>query len=210
MREVDGEEFWHLARPRPGGREVRLTEGLRLYTGLDYNPFHRHLYKKAYLCRGNRQYILSGLLNRRDELLADPAQLYDLALTGLRHATLQLRERIMEEVRAADFPDHPSRLRCFWLADSPDSVTYWRNKLGSIAGQGLTLWRVAARGRVHLGSNRWVKNDSLSLETYYHNARQYWAGRDVGGAADELVLEGELTLLHHCDLETLEPLPPGR
>ena len=114
---------------------------------------------------------------------------------------LQLvRELILENVRLATYPDHPSRMTGIWLASKQSIKDNWQETLGHINSK---TFLVELTGKIHRADARWIVSNTLSFETYFNNAIGYWNGvsfDNQGKFEEEYICEGTLKVISEVDI----------
>jgi uncharacterized protein DUF2441 len=98
-----------------------------------YNPFF-HFYEGArdYPITHNGEIVnvkaVAWLRNVRDKIIhTTPETLAQIATEVAMHYVMLARELIMEDIRAAEFPDAPSRQRCLYACDTLDEARIGTN-----------------------------------------------------------------------------------
>lgn len=118
--------------------------------------------------------------------------LLDQAAKAVKELGTYIREIIFEEIRSAEFPDHPSRMSCVWLCDAA-GIPYWWEHTHSGSK---VIFEVHATGICHRANQDFLVSDSISHDELRNKARRYWRGENVRGQPEEeLLFCGEVRVL---------------
>lgn len=112
-----------------------------------------------------------------------------------------VRELIFENVRKEFYPDLPSRHKCIWLIpDESESFDFWKSILDSKSHR---IFKVGVNGKIHRASQKWLVGGTIPLSEIYNMAHKYWNGDDAGGFEDEVLFEGEITILEEINHQSV-------
>src|SRR5688572_23723200 len=114
----EAKECFHVNSPCHWAKFPKMVAGEKLQIGGDINPFFKHFETPAQIRKkvGVDDFIpmmeVAVQLSKNPKVHAQP-----LALTfeTLMHVGKLYREILLEMVRAAQFPELPSRQKCIWL-----------------------------------------------------------------------------------------------
>jgi hypothetical protein len=190
--QVCDREFFHVARATS---HPPLVHGQALTIGDVYNPFFDRFNQRLdvpLIENGQHFQIPPGQwLKTAFEGRFDPAPLphaiAEVGFRATRHYAMLCRELVMEDVRARDFSDAPSRQRCLYLCDTPEEAAVWRR---DHLGDNGTIVRLACTGAIHRGDASIMLRDGEELWSVIANAKRYWRGEMTERPQREALFEG--------------------
>lgn len=201
-------DFFHITRTNvlPWSTYPLMQVGNVVETGA-VNPFFN------YFLAGVRQTIPVNINNLGIQHFSEMIFLTNLANGGMTtsmsvsdvarlgqdlamHFCKYTRELIWEDIRAARYPEKPSRKKCLWLAEGEDNLNYWLSKLGS--ANDLLVFRVEVdEGITHDASDEHLMSDNMAYNEAIAMAECYWNGEISNPIAKEVLFEGRLRVLEH-------------
>ncbi len=134
--------------------------------------FHRHY--KTYKINDEELPIITAA----EKFLEQPVEyqkenylsLIDTLKKELNEYCMFVRETVCEEIRLKSFPELPSRKKCLFLC-SKSNVEYWWKMLKNSR---FSIHEVIASGNIHIGKDKYLKSDTVNIDTYTANAYKYW------------------------------------
>jgi len=117
-----------------------------------------------------------------------------LAYDVIKDQAIFIREVLFEQVRAQEFPEHPSRTRCMWLCTHAGVESWWR----TIGGDDKEIYGVRATGNIHRGDERHLRvADTFSHKIIREHALRYWSGSGEESAdLEDIIFEGCVRVLN--------------
>jgi hypothetical protein len=176
VEHVKQRKVYHVTTTMPYKQAFAPGQTVRL--GAASNPFF-HFYEtpREYEVNDRGQIVqvkaVAWLRQVRDGTInTSPQMLANVATEVAMHYLMLARELIMEEIRAKQCPDAPSRQQCLYVCNSLEEARYWNQRLG---GNG-TICELTCTGAIHRADARLLVGDSEPLSTTRDRARQYWRG----------------------------------
>lgn len=117
-----------------------------------------------------------------------PHNLPQTAFYIVRHYNMLVRELIMEEVRAAEFPEAPSRQSCLYALESLADFNAWKTALTDPG----TLCSLSVTGTIHVADSNLLLDESEPLSTTRARARSYWRGEMTADPRREVLIVGDV------------------
>lgn len=95
-------------------------------------------------------------------------------------STQTLRELVLENVRAKEFPNHPSRLECLYCVETFEEAKSWIEPLKRMhkSEPPLQIVKLKVKGKIFKGEGNLMLRNTLSLNSKKEMARQYWQGTE--------------------------------
>jgi len=203
MDTILDKEYFHFQRE---DAPSQWQEGQTISIGSTFNPFFS-FYQDHYTCLQSPdtrrvfpiRWVVDHVLEVQDgkaEKLPelgfysyDPVETLRGASLALKEYLMLIREFVFEEVRREQFPDLPSRQKCIWVMETPESVVYWAGKMDIPK----RLLKVRLAGEGHRASNDCLASDTLSLKEFRTNAVNYWSGEQSSSSPQhETLFEGSV------------------
>jgi hypothetical protein len=192
VEQVVEREFFHVARATS---YPPLRDGQVLTVGDANNPFFNGLDKQLdvpIIENGQRVEIPPGeWLKRAREGRFYPAPtpevVAEIGFVATRHYAILCRELVMEDIRAREFRDAPSRQRCLYLCETPEEAATWRRD--HLGGNG-NIVRLACTGAIHHGDASIMLRDGEALWSVIANAHRYWRSETTAQPQREILFAG--------------------
>lgn len=128
-----------------------------------------------------------------EEIYKNPEKWRGAALE--HHLAVALRELAMEEVRAAEFPQFPSRMGCLYVSETLEEAEKWFDFFNSIRPT-FQIVKLRASGDFFCGNAELCFDGTADREENLRLARKYWSVEDTGREAiREVLLGGEIEVL---------------
>jgi hypothetical protein len=119
-----------------------------------------------------------------------------IAGKAIREMATYIREAIFEEVRQAEYPLLPSRMKGAWVCEEKD-IQYW---LGILHSGNKKIFRVSLAGILHCANPENLVSDTIGHNELREYARRYWKADDIDQCSvSEILFEGSLTVLEQID-----------
>jgi hypothetical protein len=181
--EVINQVYYHTA-VTPESQTFMEATGARVIDESGMNPRHKELLDFAPKVPIKGKDL--GYLDYLDYLIEDynsvgrPPSNYATIMEHLANISHRVNnryfERIIEDVRRASYPNHPSRLKCIYLAEA-SNIEYWHKKaLDQYQLDALPIYEVTASGNVHLADAEWLDIGMASDDDFVKAAKHYWGG----------------------------------
>lgn len=90
------------------------------------------------------------------------------------HTAIALRELAMEEVRAAHYPNYPSRMSCLYAAETLEGAEKWADFFEKIGRPVFAVARVESMGRVFAADASKIFEGQLDHRENLRLAELYW------------------------------------
>lgn len=196
-------EYFHFHySPGVGGASGNLEVGSVIKTGDGFNSYFIKIsdYHSCIPVSGVEMPLL-GFLNSGIVGLYPAQKIADACSSIVESHFKIIREYEFERVRASEFPDLPSRMRCLWMTDK-SLISHWNQRLDDRENK--RLLRVSAHGKIHRANEGFLPVEVKPMAELQELARAYWRGEDHEKGKFELLLEGSMTILEV--LETTEHL----
>ena len=209
MEIIQNKEYYHISN------KSNFGVGKTLFFGNNINYFFSFFEKNKYGFKAGDKFHLSRtFLNHVNKVLKenvekdqelsqhfnyDPIKTIGIATEILTKYFMIVRELVYEEVRIKHFPNSPSRMRCIWvIPKDKKSVEYWKTiKKGKIYLLRLT-------GKILRTNEKFLINDTESLDEYRRMAFLYWAGIKGKSEQDEVLFEGYVNVVKEIQIENIE------
>ncbi|MBP3656172.1 MAG: DUF2441 domain-containing protein [Clostridia bacterium] len=112
------------------------------------------------------------------------------------HTRVALRELALEEVRAARFPQYPSRLSCLYVSRTLEEAERWAAFFARIGRPTYHIVRVETDGRVFEGNACLCFDGTTDREENLRLAARYWEAAPTGEPpVTELLIDGSIRVL---------------
>lgn len=95
-------------------------------------------------------------------------------------STQMLRELVLENVRAKEFPKYPSRLECLYCVETYEEAKSWIEALKRMhkSKPPLQIVKLKVKGKIFKGEGNLMLRNTLSLNSKKEMAWQYWQGTE--------------------------------
>lgn len=193
--EIENKEFFHIHRIglysshwKKGNKldwKNKLNSFAEIFMsgGIVYNDGTGELNTRAALHRfinGNKEY-------KNKEI----AKIFNLCDSTINELTTCIREIVFEQVRKEQFPFLPSRHYCVWVCRK-EFVSYWWQQLKG----NKKIFKLKLTGTIHIADDKYLENDTFSLNEFKINALRYWQGIDKSEfEAEEILFKGMIEIL---------------
>jgi Protein of unknown function (DUF2441) len=178
--------------------KTALTAGQVLQVGVAHNPFFG-FYESAvafpvtdHVTGGTIQVKAVDWLRRvkAGTITTTPQTLATIDEDVTMHYVILSRELMMEEIRAREFVDAPSRQTCIYASENLAEAKKWNATLG---GAG-SVCELTCTGTIHVADSRLLLTDSEPLSVTRDRARQYWRGDISSNPYMETLFVGDVTV----------------
>ncbi|MBQ8973109.1 MAG: DUF2441 domain-containing protein [Clostridia bacterium] len=130
------------------------------------------------------------------EILTHPERYAAQALE--HHTAVALRELAMEEVRRANYPQYPSRMRCLYVSQTLEEAERWGEYFARLGRPTYGIVELRVEGPCFVGDARNCFAGTPDWENNLRLARRYWdraPNPDRQSPIEEVLAGGEITIL---------------
>lgn len=180
MKIVENQTFYHIYREVSWNHSPMWKLGKTYFIGKEENPFIK------YYDNVDCQYVHGDIQSMTE---------------AIQYYQRYTREQIFEEVRREFFPNLPSRLRCLWvIKDDIDILKYWWELFGK---SGLIM-KVSLTGKIHTGSEEYLRISGKNFDFLRQQAFKYWAGTaGLNEIEQEAIFEGFVRVIEFVSPQSI-------
>ncbi|MBR0649228.1 DUF2441 domain-containing protein [Roseomonas terrae] len=203
LRLVKNQTFFHINRVLPHSPQYLLEVGQQVEAGLSENPFfgfYRGPARSFPVRQADGKVLPVPAIRYIDNVASgaftpgDWRAFAGEARLTARHFMMLARELLWESVRAAEFPDRPSRQRGMWLTDAT-SLEIWKRRLAFDQLTPTRIVEVSATGLALETDAMLLLGESESLGETERKARAYWSGGSgAPGGEPETLFSGTMVV----------------
>lgn len=154
-------------------------------------------YWKQKLTRG----WVPQMVNLPDNVVVNGMALSKLneLLNHMKYTSELLKEYILEEVRANEYPSKPTRRKCMFAFSSKHDPDDYAKRLGFDRKRyRLMTLRVLEGTNLHSGDMMHLNTNLSDHQGMVEAAQKYWAGADESLPTAEVLVEGQLEIIRFC------------
>ena len=112
------------------------------------------------------------------------------------HTAIALRELALEEVRAQQYPDYPSRMACLYASETLEAAEKWASFFQKIARPTYSIVRVETLGRIFVADASKIFEGQVDHRANLRLAQAYWqSGSETENAVKEILIGDKVKIL---------------
>lgn len=111
------------------------------------------------------------------------------------HTAIALRELAMEEVRAKNYPNYPSRMACLYATKTLEGAEKWANFFIKIGRPVYSVVKVESLGRICIADASKCFEGGVDHKENLRLAEAYWASAGENAAVPEVLIGDRARIL---------------